>query len=161
MSISAKMVFSAESYIALAGAVAAIFWIIFNVLDGLLFFSPMLDFYNPIPSEAIPGFVLSNIAAPLIGVVTSMNIYILRNSSAGGIVGSLFSGPILSTASSICVGCSSIGVFLATAFGSTGAAASSFMANYQLPFRLLALGLLAGAYYSAHNRITKSCTIKL
>jgi len=154
------MVFSNKSYIALAAIVAAAFWIIFNVFDGLLFFSPRIDFYYPIPSDAIAGFVLSNITAPLVGVVTGMNVYILRNSSAGKMVGSFFSGSILSTASSMCVGCSSIGVFLATTFGTAGAATSSFMANYQIPFRLLAIGLLAWAYYSAHNRITKSCAIK-
>lgn len=159
MSLSAKMVFSSKSYVALAVVVAAIFWVIFNVLDGLLFFSPRLDFYSPIPSNAIPGFVLSNITAPLVGIVTSMNVYILRNSS-GKMAGSFFSGSILSTASSMCVGCSSIGVFLATTFGTAGAATSSFMTNYQIPFRLLAFGLLIWAYYSAHNRITKSCAIK-
>jgi|SRR5581483_12500952 len=159
MSLSAKMVFSNKSYIALATIVAVAFWIIFNVFDGLLFFSPRIDFYYPIPSDAIAGFALSNITAPLVGVVTSMNVYILRNSSAGKMIGSFFSGSILSTASSMCVGCSSIGVFLATTFGTAGAATSSFMSNYQIPFRLLAIGLLAWAYYSAHRRITKSCAI--
>jgi len=152
------MVFSSKSYIALAVAVAAAFWIIFNAFDGLLLFSPDLDFYYPIPTDAIPGFVLSNITAPLVGIVVSINVYILRN-SATRMGGSFFSGPILSTASSMCVGCSSIGVFLATTFGAAGAATSSLMSNYQISFRLLAIGLLAWAYYSAHRRITKSCAV--
>jgi hypothetical protein len=59
----------------------------------------------------------------------------------------------------MCVGCSSIGVFLATTFGAAGAATFSFMSNYQIPFRLLAIGLLAWAYYSAHRRIAKSCAV--
>jgi len=39
---STKMVFSNWPYIAIAAAVAALFWIIFNVFDQLLFFSPVL-----------------------------------------------------------------------------------------------------------------------
>jgi hypothetical protein len=156
--LSAKMVFSSKAHVALAIAVAAAFWVIFNYFDGLLLFSP-INFYTPIPPGAIPGFVLSNITAPLVGVVVSMNVYIIRNFRSAKIGKSLFSGSILGTASSMCVGCSSIGVFLATTFGTAGAATSSFMANYQIPFRLLAIGLLAWAYYSAHRRIAKSCAV--
>ena len=153
------MVFSSKTHIALAVTVAAASWVIFNYFDGLLLFSPEIEFYTPIPSNSIPGFVLSNITAPLVGVVVSMNIYIIRNSRSLKMGKSFFSGSILSTASSMCVGCSSIGVFLATTFGTAGAATSSFMSNYQIPFRLLAIGLLAWAYYSAHRRIAKSCAV--
>jgi hypothetical protein len=158
--LSARMVFSSKTHVALAVAVATAFWVIFNYFDGLLLFSPTIDFYTPIPSGAIPGFVFSNITAPLVGIVVSMNVYIIRNFRSAKMGTSFFSGSILSTASSMCVGCSSIGVFLATTFGTAGAATSSFMANYQIPFRLLAIGLLAWAYYSAHRKITKSCTVK-
>lgn len=158
--LSARMVFSGKSYIALAAAVAIAFWIVFNALDGLLLFSPFLNFYYPIPQDAIPGFILSNVTAPLIGVVVSMNIYIVRNSGSGASKSSFFSGSGLGTVSSMCAGCSSVGFYLATTFGTAGVAASTILSNYQLPLRLLAIGLLAWAYYSAHRRITKSCVSK-
>ena len=41
------MVFSKWPYVAIAGVVATGFWIIFNVFDQLLFFSPVLFFYLP------------------------------------------------------------------------------------------------------------------
>ena len=41
MLLSIKIVFSSWIYIVLAGAVASIFWIIFNIFDQLLFFSPV------------------------------------------------------------------------------------------------------------------------
>jgi hypothetical protein len=159
VALSARMVFSDKSYVALAAAVAVAFWIIFNVLDGLLFFSPIVNFYYPIPQDAVPGFILSNIMAPLLGIVVSMNVYIFRNSKAGMNKSSFFSGSTLGTVSSMCAGCSSVGFYLATTFGAAGVAASSFMSNYQLPLRLLALGLLVWAYYSAHRRITRSCAL--
>jgi uncharacterized membrane protein YfhO len=72
---------------------------------------------------------------------------------------SFFSGSTIGTVSSICAGCSSVGFYLATTFGAAGVAASSLMSNYQLPLRLLAIGLLILTYYSAHKRITHSCSL--
>lgn len=159
--LSARIVFS-KPYIALAATVTVGFWIIFNALDGLLLFSPSLDFYYPIPQDAIPGFVLANITVPLIGIIVSMNVYIARNSKSGASrsSSSFFSGSALGTVSSVCAGCSSVGFYLATTFGTAGVAASTILSNYQLPLRLLAIGLLVLAYYSAHRRITKSCVVK-
>ncbi|HKZ62258.1 MAG TPA: hypothetical protein VJZ68_07590 [Nitrososphaera sp.] len=72
----ALTVFSSRSYKVLAAAVA--FWIIFNVLDGLLLLSP-LNFYYPVPADAVPGFILSHVTAALVGIVVSMNVYMFRN----------------------------------------------------------------------------------
>ncbi|MGB6627807.1 MAG: hypothetical protein WBE61_06725 [Nitrososphaeraceae archaeon] len=47
MILSIKIVFNSWIYIAVAGAVASIFWIIFNIFDQLLFFSPVFVFYLP------------------------------------------------------------------------------------------------------------------
>jgi len=76
MILSIKIVFNRWIYIVVAGAVAAIFWIIFNIFDQLLFFSPVFVFY--LPQDALAGFVLSNITAILLGIVVSMNIYVLK-----------------------------------------------------------------------------------
>jgi hypothetical protein len=59
----------------------------------------------------------------------------------------------------MCASCSSVGFFLVSMLGSAGIAASSFMSNYQLPLRLVAIGLLLWALYSTHRRITASCRI--
>jgi uncharacterized membrane protein len=69
MLISIKLVFSHWAYIALAGTIAVIFWIVFNVFEQLLFFSPIVIFY--LPEDAIIGFILSNITAILLGMVVS------------------------------------------------------------------------------------------
>lgn len=160
MTLLARMVFSDKSYLALTVGVAVTFWIIFNVLDGLLFFSPVVAFYYPLPQDAVSGFVVSNIMSALIGIVVSMNVYAFRNSGSGINKSSFFPGSILGTVSSMCAGCSSVGFYFATTFGAAGVAASSFMSNYQLPLRLLSIGLLVWAYYSAHQRITKSCSFE-
>jgi hypothetical protein len=152
------MVFSSKPYAALAAAVAVAFWILFNILDGLILLSP-LNFYYPIPADAVPGFALSHVTAALVGIVVGMNVYLFRNMVARDSGSSFLSGSTLGTVSSMCAGCSSVGFYLAATFGTAGVAASTFLTNYQLPLRLLAIGLLVLAYYSAYRRITRSCAL--
>ena len=59
MPLAFKMVFSKPLYIAIAGAVFIVFWIVFNSFDQLLFFSPIITFY--LTDDAITGFILTNI----------------------------------------------------------------------------------------------------
>src|SRR5919197_6065501 len=73
-----RMVFSDRLYIAIAAAVFTIFWIIFNVFDQLLFFSPIVTFY--LPDDALTGFILTNITSVLMGILVAMNVYVIRNS---------------------------------------------------------------------------------
>jgi hypothetical protein len=148
-----KMVFSNKTYVALAAAIALVSWTVFNVFDGLLFFSPVVAFYYPLPKDAVAGFVLSNITAVLLGIIVSMNVYVFRNSRSKTSKSSFFSGSTLGTVSSMCAGCSSFGFYLATLFGTAGLAASTFLSNYQIPLRLVSIGLLAWAYYSAHRQV--------
>jgi hypothetical protein len=73
--------------------------------------------------------------------------------------GSLFSGSSISVISSTCTSCSSLGFFLVSTFGSAGLLASTIMSNYQIPLRLLSVGLLVWALYSVSKKLTKSCTV--
>ncbi|HYT40751.1 MAG TPA: hypothetical protein VEP90_00265, partial [Methylomirabilota bacterium] len=76
--LSTKLVFSKWPYILLAGCVTTSFWIIFNVFDQLLFFSPVVTFY--LPEDAVGGFILSSVTAVLVGVIISMNVYVIKHS---------------------------------------------------------------------------------
>lgn len=141
---SAKLVFSKWPYILLGGAVTTIFWIIFNVFDQLLLFSPVVTFY--LPDDAVAGFIISNITAVLAGAVISMNRYAIRHSKGlKGSILSLFSGSSISVLSSTCASCSSLGFLLISAFGGLGITASIFLTNYQIPLRVIStsnLGVL-------------------
>src|SRR6266487_5674503 len=157
--ISIRMVFFSNwQYIALAIVVSSIFWIIFSVFDQLLFFSPVFVFY--LPDDAVTGFILSNIAAALMGVVVSMNVYVFRHAKGLKITAaSFFSGSTLSVLTSTCASCSSIGFLLVSTFGGVGVTASAFLSNYQIPLRILSIALLVWALYSISNKLNKSCTI--
>ncbi|HZT35204.1 MAG TPA: hypothetical protein VFA15_04740 [Nitrososphaera sp.] len=154
---SLSLVFSSKVHIALAIAVAAGFWVLMAHFDQLLFFSPMLAF--EVPPSGWAGFALSTITAIMLGIVVSMNVYIFRTSKVR-IGASFFSGSALGVISSACAGCTSAGFFMATTFGVAGAAATSIFVQYQMPLRIVSVGLLAWALYSAHRRMTQSCAIR-
>ena len=141
--LSIRIVFSNSAYIILAGAIAIGFWILFSVFDQLLFFLPVLVFY--LPHDAITGFILSNITAVIMGIVISMNVYMLKHSKLK-ISKSLFSGSTIGILSSTCASCSSLGFLLISTFGGLGIVASNFLSIYQIPLRLVSIGILIWHY---------------
>jgi hypothetical protein len=143
-------------YILVSAFVFSSFWIFFNLMDQLLFFSPVLFFY--IPEDAIVGFVLTNVIAFLLGIVVSMNVYVIRNSKLK-LDKSLFSGSLIGIASGVCASCSSVGFLIISTFGGAGIVATGFLTNYQTPLRLLSVFIIIWALYSVHNRITRSCML--
>ena len=153
-----RIVFSSALYIALTIAIAVGFWIIFNVFEQLLFFWPVWVFY--LPEDAVIGFVLTNITAILIGILVSMNVYVIKHSRLKITKSSsLFSGTSLSILSSTCISCSSIGFLLISTFGGLGIVVSNFLSTYQIPLRIISIAILLFALYSIHIRITKSCVV--
>jgi hypothetical protein len=152
-----QMVFSKWIYILIAGSIASIFWILFNIFDQLLFFSPIVIFY--LPPDAVVGFILTNLTSILLGIVLSMNAYVLRHSKLKLSMASFLSGSSLSVLSSTCASCSSLGFLLVSTFGGVGIAASTLLSNYQIPLRIVSIALLIWALYSISNKLTRSCII--
>lgn len=155
---SARMVFSNRTYAVIAIISAIIFWIFLNVFDQTIFFLPVVTFY--LPEYAVAGFIVSNITAALLGVVLSMNVYALRHTKSKISV-SFFSGSTAGIVSSACASCTSIAFFLVSTFGVAGATTSAFITNYQIPIRLLSVGLLILAYYSVHKKLETSCSANI
>jgi hypothetical protein len=155
--LSFRSVFSHIFYITLLIAIALTFWIIFNLFEQLIFFWPVWVFY--LPEDALLGLVVTTITAILLGILISMNIYVIRNVRLKITKSSLFSGTGLSILSSTCVSCSSIGFLLISTFGGLGIVISNFLSTYQLPLRILSTAVLLFALYSVHKRITKNCVV--
>jgi hypothetical protein len=154
---SLKLVFSHWAYITLAGTIAAIFWIIFNVFEQLLFFYPIIVFY--LPEDAILGFILSSTTASILGMVVSMNVYVLKHSRdiKSMNAASFFSGSSIGILSSTCASCTSLGFLLASTLGGAGLTLSTILSNYQTPLRILSIMLLIWASYSVSIRLNKGC----
>jgi hypothetical protein len=154
---SFKLVFSHWTYITLAGTIAAIFWIIFNVFEQLLFFYPIIVFY--LPEDAIVGFILSSTTASILGMLVSMNVYVLKHSRDVKLKNatSFFSGSSIGILSSTCASCTSLGFLLASTLGGAGLTISTILSNYQTPLRILSIMLLIWACYSVSIRLNKGC----
>lgn len=153
---SFKQVFQNKFYVFLASVIFSLFWVMFNVLGELLFFTPVFVFY--LPSDAIPVFILSNIISALMGIVLSMNIYVLKNTTVK-MNKSSFMGSSVGMMAGGCASCSSMGFVLLTSFGGAGVAASTFLSVYQIPLLIGSIGLLIWSYYSIHSKLTKSCVL--
>ena len=153
-----KMVFPNPVYIAIAAGVFVIFWILFNIFDQLLFFSPVLTFY--LPDDAIAGFIITNITSALMGILIAMNVYVIKNTKIR-LDKPLFSGSILGIASSACASCTSIGFLVISTFGGFGIFATDFLTNYQTPLRLVSIAILLWALYSVQNKITRPCIFNI
>ena len=155
--LSFKQVFHNKFYIFLASLIFTLFWIVFSVLGELLFFTPVFVFH--LPSDAIPIFVLSNVISALMGIVLSMNVYVLKNTRVK-MNKSSFIGSSVGMAAGGCASCSSLGFILLTSFGTAGVAASTFLSVYQIPLLIGSIGILLWSYYSIHNKLTKSCILQ-
>ena len=149
------MLGSRPQYVALSVAIACAFWIAFNILDQLLFFYPVFAFY--LPADAIPQFVISNVTAALMGLVASMNVFLLKQLNFKNISASMFSGASIGLVSGTCASCTSLGFLMISTFGGAGLLASSFLSNFQIPLRLVSIGLLIWAYVSVSKKMTASC----
>ncbi len=156
---SFRIVFSKFIYILIAIAIAIGFWILLNTFDKLLFFSPVWTFY--LPEDAISGFILTNISSILLGILISMNIYVIKTVKLKiSNKSSLFSGTTLGILSSTCASCSSIGFVIISTLGGTGIAISNFLEIYAIPLRIVSILILVYALYLIHNKLTRSCVIK-
>ncbi len=65
-------------YISVTVLVFSLLWISFNILDELLFFTPILYFY--LPEDAIIGFIFTIIISIMLAMLVAMNIYLIKHS---------------------------------------------------------------------------------
>jgi hypothetical protein len=132
------------------------FWIILNLFEQTLFFSPIITFY--LPDDAIVGFILCNITSALIGILIALDVYIFRN-LYNKLDKLTFSSSFVGLATSTCASCSSIGFFIISTFGAFGIVVTDFITNYQVPLRIFSVIIILWALISAINKITKACNI--
>lgn len=152
------MVFTKGIYIGIAVAVSIGFFILFNILDEYLFFSPIVTFY--VPPDGIANFSISITIIVLLGIVASMNVYMFKHLHIGLNESlSWLSGSFIATATGAC-GCTSLGLAIISTFGGTGILASSFLTNYQIPLKLASLAILFVAYYAVNKSMIKTCVVK-
>ncbi|MGY5148647.1 MAG: hypothetical protein ACW9W3_01120 [Candidatus Nitrosopumilus sp. bin_68KS] len=152
-----QLVFSNPKYVILAFAIFASMLIGLLIMSEYIFLEPYV--VSHIPSGTEFGFVLIVIISGLSALVLPMNIFrinILKSSKqkmSGGIFGS-----IIGAAAGAC-SCGPIGFAVISTFGSIGATATAFLTNYEIPIRIIAIGILTITYFTTIRSLKIECKL--
>ena len=155
MIFAIKTVYSNLKYLFLSVVIFSTMLVGLLILSEYIFLEPYV--VSHIPSGTEFGFVLIVTISALSALVLPMNIFrinILKKSKqkmGGGIFGS-----IIGAAAGAC-SCGPIGFAVISTFGSVGATATAFLTNYEIPIRIIAIGILAITYFTTVKSLKTEC----
>jgi len=126
-----------------------------SILSEFLFIEPF--FVIHVIEDRAFSFTLLVAISFMSAVVIPMNIYRIRTlqKSTTKIGGSLL-GSIIGASAGIC-SCGPIGFSIISTFGTVAGTATAFLTNYEIPLRLVSLGLLCLVYYTTAKSISVEC----
>jgi len=154
-----KMVFSDYRYIILASAIFVGMLIPLLIISEFIFLEPYLISHLPSGSEF--SFSLIVILSALSGLVLAMNVYRInsfRKTPKKKIGGGVF-GSLIGAAAGAC-SCGPIGFAVVSTFGLAGGVTLSFLTNYEIHIRLIAIAILSLTYYTTTKSLAVECKIK-
>ena len=155
MIFAIKTVYSNSKYLFLSVVIFSTMLVGLLILSEYIFLEPYV--VSHIPSGTEFGFVLIVTISALSALVLPMNIFrinILKKSKqkmGGGIFGS-----IIGSAAGAC-SCGPIGFAVISTFGSVGATTTAFLTNYEIPIRIIAIGILAITYFTTVKSLKTEC----
>jgi hypothetical protein len=133
-----------------------VFWVVTNMFDNILFFSPFLAFY--VTNDMLGLFLLSCINSVLVGILVNFGLHIMRNLKLK-INKSALSGTTISIVSSTCASCSTFAFTIASTFGALGFAVSDFLAANQTIIREVSTIILLFAVCANYVKIRNNCEL--
>ena len=150
--------FSSVSYVTLAGIIFVCMFIPLSILSEFLFIEPFIIFH--VIEDRIVSFALIASISLMSAIVIPMNIYRIRTlqKNITKISGSVL-GSIIGASAGIC-SCGPIGFSIISTFGTVAGTATAFLTNYEIPLRLVSLGLLCLVYYTTIRSISVECKIQ-
>ncbi|RDJ31187.1 MAG: hypothetical protein DWQ18_03585 [Crenarchaeota archaeon] len=155
-----KLVYSGTTYWIISGIIFVCLLLFLLSAREFLFFEPFWAFH--IPSDWIPQFVLILVVAGLISLVSSLAVYQIRMLKANskktgtGVIGSL-----IGIGAGVCTSCGPIGFSIITTFGVAAASTLSFLYEYEIPIRLVAIAILIATYFMMIRGISKECKVRI
>ncbi|MDH3394554.1 MAG: hypothetical protein OEL52_00195 [Nitrosopumilus sp.] len=157
MESAIKFAFSNSKYIILAITIFTSMFIGLLILSEYIFLEPYV--VSHIPSGTELGFVLIVIISALSALVLPMNIFriIMLQKSKQKMGGSIL-GSIIGAAAGAC-SCGPIGFAVISTFGSVGATATAFLTNYEIPIRIVAIGILTFTYFTTLKSLKIECKL--
>ncbi|MFM8658393.1 MAG: hypothetical protein ACKOCQ_00415 [Candidatus Nitrosotenuis sp.] len=157
MAGSLGLVFSNRQYAGLAGIVFGIMFVLLLSLSEFVFFEPYLVFY--VPLDRILNFGLIVTVSVLSGLVIPMNVYLLKTIQKAKRVGGGFLGSLIGASAGAC-SCGPVGFSIVSTFGTVGGTATAFLTTYEIPLRILSIGILGFVLYNTKKSLGNSCKIE-
>jgi len=87
-----------------------------------------------------------------------MNIFRVKLISDTKKIGGSIVGTIVGASAGAC-SCGPIGFSVITTFGTAGSVASSFLTNYEIPLRLVSIGILVLVFFITIKSLSLECKI--
>ena len=142
----------------LAGIIFVCMFIPLSLMSEFLFIEPFVIFH--VIEDRIVSFALIASISLMSAIVIPMNIYRIRTlqKNITKISGSVL-GSIIGASAGIC-SCGPIGFSIISTFGTVAGTATAFLTNYEIPLRLVSLGLLCLVYYTTIRSISVECKIQ-
>lgn len=155
--LTLKLIFSNKKYPVLAASIFSGFFFLLSLVSEYIFLQPSFLFY--VPYDDFLNFSLIVMVSTLSGLVISMSVYkfalmsSFRKSSSG------FFGSIIGASAGAC-SCGPIGFSIISTFGVVGGTATAFLTTYEIPLRLISIGILIYTYFYTIKALTAECKIK-
>ena len=126
------------------------------IISEHLFLDPYIVFsvYN----DTAFNFSLIMILSIIAGIVVSLNIFRVRLAKNAKKIGPSITGTIIGASAGAC-SCGPIGFSIITTFGTTGSIASTFLTNYEIPLRLISIGILILVLIISLRSLSNECKI--
>ena len=139
-------------HVMLAVTIFVCMFIPLSILSEFLFIEPFVIFH--VIEDRIVSFALIVSISLMSAIVIPMNIYRIRTQqkSMAKISGSVL-GSIIGASAGIC-SCGPIGFSIISTFGTVAGTATAFLTNYEIPLRLVSLGLLCLVYYTTIRSVS-------
>jgi len=129
-----------------------------SIISEFLFVEPFIIFH--VIEDRVTSFVLIVFISLMSAIVIPMNIYRIRTLQKSTTkIGGSIAGSIIGASAGIC-SCGPIGFSIISTFGIVAGTATAFLTNYEIPLRLVSLGLLCLVYYTTIRSISVECKIQ-
>lgn len=153
-----KVIFSNFKFLILSLVIFSSMLTILLLISEFIFLEPY--FVTHIPSGSELGFILIVVLSGLSALVIPMNLFRIINlkNSKQKMSGSIF-GTVVGSAAGAC-SCGPIGFAVISTFGSVGATATAFLTNYEIPIRIIAIGILVITYFTTIKSLKSECKVQ-
>ena len=156
MQNSFKLVFSNYTYIFISAIIFLGLFFPLSIISEYLFLEPYIIF--SVYSNTAFNFSLILILSVIAGIVVSMNIFRVKLIKKIRKIGTSITGTVVGASAGAC-SCGPIGFTVITTFGTSGSIASSFLTNYEIPLRLISIGILFLVLLTTMRSLSTECKI--